>query len=331
MKKKCLFITRDSSRGGAIYERLVTEALEDLAEVSTVKLAKNFPKWIPYTKLRYRYQVINIKNKENYDFVVLNRAALYAGFPLSRSKSNILIMHHYDENENTVPLVRFLTKKIFLSNLKEIDVLVVVADYWKNFFKNYIPEEKIVVIHNAFDIEEIDRLRKELDMASFKQQYAIPDDKIIVYAGNAMQVKGYKKVLGGLNNDKYCVITSGAKDKISHIEHLHLDLPYEDYIRLLCVCDIAIILSDLEEGWNRVAHEALLCHTPVIGSGKAGFGNLLRGAGQVIFDEDTDSLEEVVENVLRKKSQMTNVGYSFAKQFHRLRFKKEWKNIVEHL
>ena len=51
---------------------------------------------------------------------------------------------------------------------------------------------------------------------------------------------------------------------------------------LLSCCDIVISFSEFPEGWNRVAHEALLTKTPVIGSGQGGMNELLNKSGQII-------------------------------------------------
>ena len=92
-------------------------------------------------------------------------------------------------------------------------------------------------------------------------------------------------------------------------------------------------MSQFEEGWCRVAHEAMLCKTPVIGSGKGGMGELLEGGEQIICP-DFKSLRNEVEFLLNnqeKRNQQGEYGYDFVKQFTSERFKESWKNLINEL
>ena len=53
-------------------------------------------------------------------------------------------------------------------------------------------------------------------------------------------------------------------------------LSKQDYLRLLKACDLVITMSKVREGWCRVAHEAMLCQTPVIGSALVACRNSLK-------------------------------------------------------
>ena len=44
---------------------------------------------------------------------------------------------------------------------------------------------------------------------------------------------------------------------------------------LLQAASVAVTMSKFNEGWCRTAHEAMLCKTPVVGSGMGGMGELL--------------------------------------------------------
>ena len=86
-------------------------------------------------------------------------------------------------------------------------------------------------------------------------------------------------------------------------------------------------MSKFKEGWNRTAHEAMLCKTPVIGSGLGGMRELLEGGGQIIC-EDFGDLKERVCYVL-EHPELGEAGYGFAKQFTVKRFEEEWLNLIE--
>jgi glycosyltransferase involved in cell wall biosynthesis len=88
-------------------------------------------------------------------------------------------------------------------------------------------------------------------------------------------------------------------------------------------------MSKFREGWNRTAHEAMLCKTPVIGSGLGGMRELLEGGSQIIC-EDFDDLKERIWYVLDHPELGEN-GHAFAKQFTVKRFEEEWQNLIDSL
>ena len=88
-------------------------------------------------------------------------------------------------------------------------------------------------------------------------------------------------------------------------------------------------MSKLMEGWNRVAHEALLCNTPVVGSGMGGMGELLTKSKQIITTND--AIKENVVAVLKNRNKYSNVGYDFVKQFDMNYFNSAWQQTIENL
>ena len=81
----------------------------------------------------------------------------------------------------------------------------------------------------------------------------------------------------------------------------NLMLPFEEYRLLLAASDIVITMSLFKEGWNRCVHEAVLCGTPVIGSGKGGMEELLVMSGQTICTSFED-LPHHVNRLLKNRS-----------------------------
>ena len=97
-------------------------------------------------------------------------------------------------------------------------------------------------------------------------------------------------------------------------------------------------MSKFKEGWCRTAHEAMLCKTPVIGSGTGGMKELLEGGNQLICD--FPELKDKVEYLLKcqrldkkidssVKWKRTEYGYEFAKQFTTEKFKQSWITLIK--
>ncbi len=324
MNSKILFVSRNDQRGGAFYEAEAKKILQEICEVDSLNLESKKNNWLLFTKLKYTFQVKTFSSEKKYDILIANRAAVYAGISTSGYRKKILVIHHYNSKENSYPIFRFLLRKKFFTKLDRFDVVVVVSNFWKDFLSNYISSRKIKVIHNSFDVEFIEKVRRDFNKSAFQQKYNLPEDKTIVYAGSALKIKGYKEVISLLDPSKYFVVTSGSKE--GNIQHKHLDLSYEEYIKLLCATDITIILSRLEEGWNRIAHESLLCGTRVIGTDIGGLGELLRNAHQVIFNPE-NRLDSLIDAALSDSSMIIK-GQQYAQLFDMNYFTREWQSLV---
>lgn len=324
MSLHILFVSRKDNRGGAIYEEEVKNILTRSFPIDTLNLDSGKNNWLFFTKLKYFFQIKSFKIQQPYTTLIANRAGVYAGIFTKGFKKKILVIHHYNSKENGYPVIRNILKMRFFSAINNFDHVVVVSEYWKDFIGKYVDPGKVRVIHNSFDIKTIENISIQLNKNDFKARYNIPNDKIIVYAGNALKVKGFMDVIAKLDPDKYFIITSGGKD--GPINHLHLSLDYTGYIQLLCVSDVTVILSKLEEGWNRIAHESMLCGTPVIGNGIAGLGELLRNAEQLIYNQDQD-LGALISEVMRNQ-QYTEKGKQYVSQFDLQYFEEKWKSLV---
>jgi glycosyltransferase involved in cell wall biosynthesis len=89
-------------------------------------------------------------------------------------------------------------------------------------------------------------------------------------------------------------------------------------------------MSKFLEGWNRIANEAMLCKTPVIGSGTGGMRELLEGGNQIICD-NIQQLREYVDFALSNRDYLGEKGYKFASQFTREKFAERWLRLVDSL
>jgi glycosyltransferase involved in cell wall biosynthesis len=326
MQAKILFVSQKQKRGGAIYEDQVKKILERQYNLDVLELDVQKNKVLFFNKLKYFYQIKSHHPGERYKTLITNKAGVYAGILSRKCDKKILILHHYYNDENIYPFLNAILKNRLLSNLNKFDSIIVVSEFWKKYFSSYINEDKIQVIYNSFDIDKINCIKKNLHQAVFKKKYNIPDDRIIVYAGNALKIKGYEEVIKQLDKNKYFIVTSGNKDKNSVLNHLHLVLDYTDFIQLLCCADITVILSKFQEGWNRIAHESLICGTPVIGSGVAGMGELLQKANQTIW-KDGDNLQELIKYSMNNK-EIIFYGKNYASQYNLGYLKNRWESVL---
>jgi glycosyltransferase involved in cell wall biosynthesis len=214
-----------------------------------------------------------------------------------------------------------MLERMFYHHLKKVDAIVTISKYWQNHFleRGY---PKVYLIYNAFDTDQF-RFEAE-QILEFKKKFRL-DRKPIVYLGNCQRIKGVVEAYGHLKDMEVTLVTSGRREV--NIPALNLDLNYKEYLLLLKASSGVITMSKFKEGWNRTAHEAMLCKTPVIGSGLGGMRELLEGGGQIIC-EGLDDLKERVCYAL-EHPELGEVGYGFAKQFTIKRFEEEWLNLIE--
>lgn len=233
---------------------------------------------------------------------------------------NIVIAHHIDSTYLSYPLLSKCLDKVYYHNLKKVDLLVVVSEYWREQFESYV--DNIKLIYNCFNIDEFQFTEEEI--IEFKQKHHL-SGKPIIYLGNCQKSKGVVEAYKELKNMDIHLVTSGQKRV--DIPAINLELNYRDYLRLLKASSVVVTMSLFKEGWCRTAHEAMLCKTPVVGSGEGGMEELLNEGKQTIC-RDFRELKSNVEYLLEHSEVGIN-GYKYAsqEQFSVRHFHSEWLDV----
>lgn len=295
MKVTYLNLSRNKY-GGRLYESQLVNVLQqqekhEVLEVNLLRFQKNILlniPWVAYVWLKYKFFYKDI-------LIITGVLSAFRGLG---ARKNIVIVHHIDYKDS--PLVSLLLQKwnfgYLLRNPSKFDIVVVVSEYWQDYLENR-GFNKIELIYNSFNVSDFDVRQEEVD--AFKKKYHF-DDKPIIYLGNGLRKKGADKAYEHLKSLDANFVVTGNRDLELPIEHLKLS--YRDYIILLKASKVVVLMSSLNEGWNRTAHEALLCGTPVVGSGKGGMKEVLESAGQTIC-EDISELKEIVSGIDYRVSQ----------------------------
>jgi len=308
----------DDSRGGHTYEYHAAVALSDSYHVVMDESAPKLPN---ENSLKYWYRLHNSTIAG--DVFIMAPPVITHG----KRRNNALeigMLHHIYITEK----IRTIKGKASLSVLKRrlpgLDVVVTVSKFWAEFLDS-IGCREIRVIYNAFNAAEFEFKPEEVKL--FLQKNGIPGDKPIVYIGYADPVKGVIDVFNALKDEKITPVMTGPPAEGIDLPVHRLFLNRKDYLLLLNACDVVVNMSKIEEGWSRVAHEALLCRTPVIGSGKGGMKELLEGGGQPVCTS-ISSLPELVREVLNNNEIYSEKGYDFAKKFTYETFNREWRELL---
>ncbi len=305
--------------GGSAYRASLFSLLSKEYDVEPMGLAFN-KKHKLYSGIKTFYELVKLKgNKDVWMRDYLSTLTL----PFDNTVGhNLLVVHHIDSNYLAYPALSKALDKMFYHSLKKIDTLVVGSNYWKNHFENLGYDVKL--IYNCFDVSDFEFTSAEI--IDFKKRYNL-SEKPIIYLGNCQKPKGVVEAYNELKDLDVYLVTSGEKGV--DIPAVNLNLSYRDYLLLLKASSVVVTMSKMKEGWCRTAHEAMLCKTPVVGSGQGGMAELLDGGGQILC-EDFSKLRNNVEHLLNHPEIGEN-GYRYGsqKKFSKEFFERKWIKLID--
>jgi len=317
------FKTLPGYYGANIYQKRVMEAL---AHKYDVRLFSVYPKKGRGKRFRTLKNIIEIQQREKditcwirtyYSIIALN---------FSRIKGiNIGLLYHLDSSHIPHPALGKIFDYLCLRNLKKCNKIVTIADYWKYYLMNN-GITNIETIQYGIDnaITEI----SDEEIKRFRLKYKLESNIPLIYLGNCQRRKGVVQAYEALKNEPYLLVTSGKPEVNLPIPNL--DLNFREYLTLLKASSVVLTMSLFLEGWNITAHEAMLCGTPVVGSGSGGMRELLEGGDQIIC-EDFSSLRIAIKRALDYNITIGKRGKNYAKRLNHKRFKSKWLRLVHNI
>lgn len=310
--------------GGNAYERDLDRVLES---INSIRVRHLGPRTASSSKLLLGIKFVQtdaLAHGAPRSELVIRPFQACLLFPLSAR--DVILVHHVDETLS--PLLskahQHLSKARLLLSLKDQPHIVVVSNYWRNWFADR-GFKNVHLIHNAFAIDQY-RVSPE-EVQDFLVRHGLNGIKI-AYCGNPQLKKGIDLVAAGLRGTGLELCTSGIGTPFPGVRHL--DLSFRDYLCLLRASSVVVTMSRFREGWCRVAHEAMLMGTPVVGSGSGGMAELLQGGGQVVCADPKD-LRQTVRHAIENRSSFSARGLEFARSFSMARFASSWNDLFETL
>ncbi len=248
--------------------------------------------------------------------------------PFDRSRKNAILVHHIDSSViRNRRLFDFLVQGFFI-RARKADAIVVVSEYWKEMFVRS-GCKNVHVIYNSFNTDQFD-IRPD-EIAAFAQAYSFDLTRPIIYLGNAKIEKGFLDAFEHLKEINADFVCTGNGASSPPLRQLFLN--YRDYLILLKISSIALTMSKFNEGWCRTAHEAMLCGTPVVGSGRGGMRELLIKGKQIVCP-DFREIRKIVERLLQDDAARKRIGLAgkrYAQEFSQAYFEKSWTNFISDL
>ena len=245
--------------------------------------------------------------------------------------SIISIAHHYDPSvfKGIRKIYIKLSHWLFILQRSKVDVVVSCSKYWSHYYKSK-GFKKTNTIFNGFDIDTMDQCLNNRNINSILKQHNL-STKNYIHLGSYGLAKGQKTVLKCLKDYKLPMLVTSPNINLfddSFKEIKLINATYEEYNILLKNAKAVICMSEFEEGWCRVLHEAAIHGTIILGSGKGGMKELLEIGGLKPSTIDTladDFNERIKEICLSKDKVELYRSYTLEK------FYEAWRYCLEEL
>ena len=202
------------------------------------------------------------------------------------------------------------------------EIIAVSKGVQRDLVENFnIPEEKVSVIYNPYDIDLI----KQNSLEKTEHRWlGNPDYKSVITVGSleksknhALLIKAFKKVADKLSNARLIIIGEGTEQDM--LRQLSSELDLTDHIDFtgelknpfsnVSQADLFVLSSDTE-GFPNVLVEAMICGCPVISTDcKSGPDEIIRNAqnGYLVPVGDIDSLSNTIVDVLQNNKLCTDL------------------------
>ncbi len=309
--------------GGKLYEEDAIRALRKVARVEVRQFPRPGGTGPPAFARKARYLASFSRYVPKARLAVWEVGSLsYGRVRQDPGRRQVGLVHHLSPGVEAG--LRRLLRPRFVGNLRRLDVVVTVAEHWRSTLLG-LGARDVRVIHNAAPKVPVDFGLDELE--ELDRRFGFAPGRPLVYLGTSQVEKGVVEAHRALASEGYDFVVTGGRE-IPGLPIRRLELPAREYLLLLSRCDVAVLMSTFPEGWSRTAAEAMLCGTPVVGSGSGGMHELLAGGEQVICSS-FDRLPEAVQRALEDREALSRQGREFISQFTLERFERAWRALAE--
>lgn len=181
-----------------------------------------------------------------------------------------------------------------------------------------LPSDKLIMVPNGVNIEAYAKKESD-DLSQFRYQFALPDEKIVLYVGRLVYEKGAHVLINAIPkvldriNAKFIIVGNGyMKDqladlakglKISH-KVMFTGFIDDDKLRNLQRCADVCVVPSLFEPFGIVALEAMAAGTPVVVANTGGLSEIVDHDvdGVKVYSNNPDSLSWGITRVLTDES-----------------------------
>ncbi|NQW43429.1 MAG: hypothetical protein HQ463_08375 [Bacteroidetes bacterium] len=278
--------------GGFYHEKCLFDTLTSYygneAELKLIRKNKLYKHFFDYIKLLV-FGFVNSNAKIN---LVVSRIAFSAILRNLFTQNEVwVVLHNFDNSDAKSKLMKIYYAFLFkiLRRVKHNRFkIIVVADYWVTYFNKTLGLKNVHIFPNFLDLEKYSHYSKEPNSKKIHLgQFSTKNDKAIFELAEKLTKQNYDCFFTTLNKNEilkttnYSILYFGA---------------FEAYLQAIADCKCTLALTNINEGWNRVAHESILLKTPVIGYNKGGLGNLLTDSNSNIISSTDEVFKIIIDN-----------------------------------
>lgn len=284
-----------SITGGYLHEQFVFNSVCTALEKEGIAVSKHTFRTHRFFKGLSQFTMVwkGMVHAQSDLNLVSNWMALYAIWRNLFTKRKIIITwHHHDKADARTRMTRLYMKWLIgilaKTSSKRIAIMVV-SEYWRAYFRSLVsPSVDIIYFPNLFDTQYY---RSFQQVKKLKQIYlgqlAFKTDEKILELAHLLNQQGYSCFFTTLDASQ-----TGVFDDYEVLKFEH----HSEYLNKVAQSEYSIAYIQLNEGWNRVAHESILVGTQVIGVDKGGLGDLLRESNSLQAGSVQDFLDIILKH-----------------------------------
>ncbi|MGQ9530296.1 MAG: glycosyltransferase family 4 protein [Candidatus Bathycorpusculaceae bacterium] len=205
-----------------------------------------------------------------------------------------------------------------------------------------LPADKLVTIPNGVDAEVYNKIEKE-DLSSFRSNFALPEEKIVLFVGRLVYEKGVHVLVNAVPkilekvNAKFIIVGNGyMKEQLSNIVK-NMGLSHkvnftgfvdDETLRKLQKCADVSVVPSLFEPFGIVALEAMAAKSPVVVSDTGGLSEIVEHdvTGVKVYANNPDSLAWGITRVLLDENFANLIK---ANAYRKVQEKYNWNKIAQ--
>jgi glycosyltransferase involved in cell wall biosynthesis len=205
-----------------------------------------------------------------------------------------------------------------------------------------LPADKMVKVPNGVNFEAYASEKKE-DLSQFRNQFALPQEKTVLFVGRLVHEKGAHVLVNAVPkvlervDAKFIIVGNGyMKDRLSDLARrmglahkvMFTGFVDDETLRKLQVCADVSVVPSLFEPFGIVALEAMAAGSPVVVSDAGGLSEIVNHEvdGVKVYPGDPDSLSWGITRVLTDEGLANRLR---ANAYKRVQEKYNWDNIAQ--
>ncbi len=268
------------------------------------------------------YDLVHVHSYTNF-----GPLAVYILKKLNLTKTKTVFTPHYHPQSTTE--ARETLRKIYDFILKKrkfsaFDTIIALTNFEKKFLSNFCDKQKIHVIPNGIDLEELNSVPEGL----FRDKYGIGKTPYILYTGHLLKYKGLdtilfaiKRIIGTVKTDVKVVFVGDGPYR-NYLQKMANDLGLgsctiftgfldrKSLISAIKGCSIFVMPSSYE-AFSISTAEAMACQKPVIVTKAGGLCELGVDNKFMIKYGDINGLSERIEYLLEHPAEATRFGWKY--------------------